>query len=133
MISIRKLAAVDIIGLGSRIIIGEFAVGAVAPLSLGVWTLVRSSSIGGRLFGAYLVALAINYVPLLFYAIQITRRNSASTEIADESPERSGLFRKYRRVSLLLLLPAVVPLLAIIESWRQSQVHRTPDVSTHRD
>lgn len=72
MISIRKLAAVEITFLGSRLVIAEFALGVAGPLGLGVLTLVRSQSSAGRLVGAYLMSLAVNCVPLLLHAVQIT-------------------------------------------------------------
>jgi hypothetical protein len=58
MISVRKLAAVDVAFLGSRLVIAEFALGVAGPLGLGVLTVVRSQSSAGRLFGAYLISLA---------------------------------------------------------------------------
>lgn len=114
----RKLAAVDLSGLGPRIIIPEFALGVIGPMALGVWTLMRSTSLGGALFGSYLLALSLNYLPLLVYAIQITRQRSIPATLADEPSDRGALFRKYRRVSLLLMVPAVVPLIALTEWWQ---------------
>jgi hypothetical protein len=126
MISIRKLAAVDIAGLGPRLIIAEFVLGVAGPLGLGILTLLRSNSLAGRLFGAYLVCLAVNYVPLLLYAIRFTRQKSAWEEIADEPGDRTELHRKYRRVSLLLLLPVVVPLISLLE-WRSERAARAAE------
>lgn len=121
MISIRRLAAVDLAGLGPRVIMTEFALGVAGPLVLGILTLLRSASFHGRLFGAYLLSLSLNYVPLLLHAIRITRDRSVSAELADESSDRRLLFRKYRRISLLLLLPLVVPTIALIEHWRSRE------------
>lgn len=45
------------------------------------------------------------------------RKGTARQEIANELPEKDRMFRKYRRHSLFLLVPLVVPILAIIQ-WR---------------
>lgn len=81
MIDFRKLAAVDIAFLGSRLILAEFSIGVFGSLALGVFTLLRSHSMGGIALGSYLLCIGINYVPLLLYAIrcasrQCTVRNS---------------------------------------------------------
>jgi hypothetical protein len=117
VIDIRRLAAVDIASLGSRFILVEFSIGAFGSLSLGVLTLVRTHSLGGTVFGAYLLCIGVNYLPLLVHAIDLARHGTARQEIADELPEKHRMFRKYRRQSLLLLVPLVVPILAIIQ-WR---------------
>jgi hypothetical protein len=115
VIDIRRLAAVDIAFLCSRFILAEFSIGVFGSLGLGVLTLVRTHSFGGTAFGAYLLCIGINYVPLLLHAVSIVRHGTANQEIADEMPDKRRMFRKYRRQSLLLLLPLVVPILAIIQ------------------
>ena len=115
MIDIRRLAAVDIALLGSRFILAEFSIGVFGSLCLGVLTLVRTHSPGGTFFGAYLLCIGVNYVPLLLHAISLVRDGTAYREIADEMLEKPRMFRKYRRQSLLLLVPLVVPILAIIQ------------------
>jgi hypothetical protein len=118
VIDIRRLAAVDIAFLGSRFILVEFSMGVFGSLGLGALTLVRTHSLGGTLFGAYLVCIGLNYVPLLVHGIDLVRYGTAKQEIADELPEKHRMFRKYRRQSLLLLVPLVVPILAIVQ-WRE--------------
>jgi hypothetical protein len=117
--SVRRLAAVDVAFLGPKIILAEFTLAVFGSLGLGVLTLARSHSGSGRLFGAYLVCLGINYVPLLLYSIDIVRRGSAHSEIADESGDRQQLFRKYRRLSLWLMVPLAVPAAALAGEWRR--------------
>jgi hypothetical protein len=119
VIKIRTLAAVDIAFLGPKLILSEFALGVIGPASLGILTLLRSHSLGGLLFGSYLISLGINYVPLLVYAIRIARNHTAHAEIAIESSDRKRMFRRYRWQSSLLLLPLVVPMAAIAQEWRR--------------
>jgi len=113
--NIRKLAALDLSFLGPRLILTEFSVGVLGCLALGSLTLVQTQSLGGRLAGIYLLGLGFNYVPLLFHAISIIRSGAASEEIAEELIDQRNTFRKYRTQSLLLLLPFVVPILAILQ------------------
>jgi hypothetical protein len=47
-------------------------------------------------WGAYMLAVGINYLALLLHAISIARRGSAQKEIADELGDRRAAFRKYR-------------------------------------
>ena len=62
--NIRKLVAVDIAFLGSRLILTEFSVGVFGSFGLGILTLARTDSLGWILFGPYLVCIGITYVPL---------------------------------------------------------------------
>jgi hypothetical protein len=67
------------------------------------------------LLGGYLLLLGVNYLPMLLHAVSLVRSHSASREIAEELSDRRVAFRKYRRHSLYLLLPLVVPLLATLQ------------------
>jgi hypothetical protein len=60
----------------------------------------------------------VNCIPLLIYAIGIARRGTAHAEIADESADRTRLFRKVRRQSLLVLFSLVVLLAAVLQEWQ---------------
>ncbi len=115
MISIRKLAALDIAFLGRGLILAEFGVGVIGPAVLGVLTLLRAHTPMWSVFGVYLLSLGLNYVPLLLHAIDLCRSGTARAEIADEIGNRGETFRRYRRQSLLLLLPFVVPIAALYQ------------------
>ena len=118
MINVRKLAAVDLAFLGPRLILPEFALGVFGPAAIGIVTLFRSHSAGAVLLGGYFVALGINYIPLLLHAISLVRHGTARAEVADEAGDRTQLFRHYRRQSLWLLVPFVVPLMALVQARR---------------
>jgi hypothetical protein len=123
-INLRKLAAIDIAFLGSKLIIAEFAGGVLLCGVLGMLVLFQGGSFTQLVLGVYLIALAINYVPMLIYAISLTRGNSARMELGQELNEKSRLVVKYRRQSLLLLVPLVVPILALKQK-RHKLWHRT--------
>ncbi len=90
---------------------------------VGTFILFRGHSLGQVALGAYFLSLAINYVPLLLYAINIARRKSARAEVADERAQGQRLaMREYRRQSLLLLLPLVVPAMAFTQERRKARV-----------
>jgi hypothetical protein len=123
MLNVRKLAAIDLYFLGPRFILAEFGLGVVALCALGLLTLragIRQDH-GVYLvaWGIYMVAIGINYVPLLLHAIDITRSGTAEKEIADELRERRVALRKYRRRSLLILLPLVVLILSIVQEVQE--------------
>src|SRR5215469_5880729 len=120
VIDFRKLAAVDIATLGSRFVLAEFSMGVFGSLALGVLILFRSHSVGGIALGAYLLCIGVNYLPLLLYAISLVRLDSAPYEIAEETADKSRMFRKYRRQSLLLLVPLAVPILAVARELQRN-------------
>jgi len=119
VVDVRKLAAIDLHFLGPKVILTEFALGVLGPVVLGLLTLRgaarHSWPWGLTLFGAYLLSLGVNYIPLLMHAVDLVRSRNASAEIAEELSERAAAFRKYRRQSLLLLVPLVVPIAAIAQ------------------
>ncbi|HEY0779823.1 MAG TPA: hypothetical protein VGD56_17790 [Gemmatirosa sp.] len=120
MLDVRKLAAIDIALLGPRLILAEFGTGVVGALALGSFAAVRSQSTPGRLLAAYLVTLGVNYVPLLVYALALRAPGRAHAVIGAElAADRRGAMRRYRRGSLLLLMPLVVPLLAVVQDRRR--------------
>jgi|SRR5215467_6512103 len=113
MFNARKLAAVDLAFLGPRVILPEFILGIVGPIGLGIWTIAKIRSTGGILFGVYLLLIGVNYIPLLGHAISLVKQGTAHQEIGGETDDKRKLFRKYRRQSLLLLLPLIVPFLTL--------------------
>ena len=125
IITIRKLAALDITFHGPKLILGEFAFGVFFTGALGFPLAYAGFVIGhfrvpwAPLLGCYLLLLALNYVPLLLYAIGIVRRRSAQEEVAFELAHKERYARKYTVQSLLLLLPLVVPILAIYQEWQK--------------
>src|SRR5579864_2109167 len=88
-INIRKLAALDIVFHGSRLILAEFAVGVVLCGVLGVISLfafLRNSDhpVSLAIPAFVFTWIAINYVLMLLYAINIVKAGSAEREVAFE-------------------------------------------------
>lgn len=116
-INVRKLAALDMAFNGPRLIITEFACGVFIPLGLGLLSLFRGHARWQSVFGIYMLFLAVNYVPLLIHAILIARKGSVREEVEAELGDRDEL-RRYQRQMLVLLLPLVVPVLALAQLSR---------------
>jgi hypothetical protein len=119
MINVRKLAALDLQFLGHKLILTEFGLGVAGSAAVGVVMLragiQRFHSRQMIVFGAYLILLGINYVPLLLHAMSMVRGGSALQEISGELADQRAAFRKYGRQSLFLLLPLVVPIAADLQ------------------
>ena len=113
VINVRKLAAIDLYFLGPKIILAEFGLGVPIMLVLGTLSLrtglLRTHALWQIALGVYLLLLGINYIPMLWCAIDIARRGSAATELGDELSDQGAAMRKYRRQSLWLLVPLAVP------------------------
>lgn len=108
----RKLAAIDIYFLGSKLIVFEYALGVVGLTFFGAWSILYAIAHGRSpwmlAFGAYLIAIGLNYVPLFVFAVGIAREHNACDILGTELADRSHAMRKYRRQSLLLLVPFAV-------------------------
>ncbi len=121
----RKLAAIDIAFLGCKLTITEFAAAVFLCPALGVFVLYRGHSSWQIALGLYLISLGMNYVPMLFYAVAITRSRSARAELGEELDDKGRAMRKYRRQSLYLLVPLFVAAVALREAHRAARSHRT--------
>ncbi len=122
IINVRKLAALDIALHGAPLILIEFGAAIAIGAAGGVWLTSTAIPVsqGTALFrlvlGAYLLCIAINYVPLLLYGIAVARHGSARQEAAAELAEKDGrAARRYGAQSLLLILPLVIPALALAQ------------------
>ena len=124
IINIRKLAALDMVFHSPKLILAEFALGVFGSVALGFVIAYPGFSDGRFTFTqllviGYMLFIALNYAPLLLYAISIVRRRSAQEEVAFELAHKEHYARKYTGQSFLLLLPLVVPVLAIYQEWQK--------------
>jgi hypothetical protein len=114
MIQPQKLAAIDLALLGPKFVIAEFVVGVVAGLGVGWLVLARGHGSKSLVLGLYLLSLGLNYVPMAWCAVDLTRKGVAIAEIEDELKDRGRAMRKYRRQSLWLLVPLVTVVMAFV-------------------
>jgi hypothetical protein len=122
MINIRKLAAVDMAWLGTRIIVAEYAVGVVIPFVLGLIS-IRSGFFGPVLsgweaaLGIWLVTIAANYIPLFIYAVLIAKAGTAKEE---GEPELAHA-KRYGVQQVIILVPFLVLVLALTQELGRRQ------------
>jgi hypothetical protein len=125
VINIRKLAALDIVFHGPKFILIEFALGVFGCAALGFFSMYfgifhgPNYSLFAVIMGCFLLWVALNYVPLLIYAISIVRHNSAFQEVAFELAHKDKYAGKYMFQSLMLLIPLAVPALAISQEMQK--------------
>ena len=116
--NLRKLAAIDVVFLGPKFVIAEYACGTLLPLALGMFILLRARSVWQVVLGVYFLCLGINYAPMLVYAIGLGDREKARAGIANELAEQRKAMSKYRRLSLVLLVPFAALILALRNKGR---------------
>ena len=127
MIQVRKLVAVELTYLGPKIIIAEYAIAVVIGLLVAVLSLRAGLFITHAAWqialSIYLLPVALTYAVLLVLAVSLARRGDFQAEIAGEVEVvgTKAIFRKYRRQSLWILVPLVVPLVAFKERKRPRQ------------
>jgi len=125
VINIRKLAALDIAFHGPKFILIEFALGVFGCAALGIFSLYfglfhgPNHSLFAVVIGCFLLWIALNYVPLLIYAISIVRHKSAHQEVAYELEHKDKYAKKHTFQSTLLLIPLAVPTLAAYQELQK--------------
>ena len=124
IMNVRKLAALDIVFHGPRLILAEFAVAVILGCGLGILQFFLFFHNSGHplpigFMGLFFSWIALNYTPLLLYTISIVRSKSAGQEVAFELEHKEIYARKYALQSLWLLLPLVVPVLAIFQEMQK--------------
>jgi hypothetical protein len=120
LIEVRKLAAVDMAWLGTRLVLAEYALGVVLPLALGLMSLrsgLADAAPGWQtLLGVWLVTIAGNYVPLFLYALAIVRGGTVQEEGLPELKHA----RRYGVQQAMIL----VPFLVVGVAWAQERRRR---------
>ena len=110
MFSLWTMVSLDMALHGAKVILLEFGASAPALIILGLLVSSRSWLIGG-----YLILIGINYLPLLVYAIQLSR---SSGHLRGE--EANIDYRQFGTGQLVILVPlAVVVILAISQFSRR--------------
>ena len=116
VIQVRKLVAVELVFLRPKIVFAEYGFAVVLGTASGVLSLrvglLRTNAAWQVLLGIYLLFVALTYAVLLGLAIAMARRGDPREEVAGELHDLPATFRKYRRQSLWILVPLVVPLAA---------------------
>ncbi|GCE14868.1 hypothetical protein [Tengunoibacter tsumagoiensis] len=116
VINVRKLAALDIVFHGMKMIMVEFLAAVLVCAGLAVLLLffISSHTLSNTLLGLYFLGVALNYLPLLSYALLIRTRDQAANVAERELKDVDHYGRRYSLQSILLILiPYALALLAL--------------------
>lgn len=119
---VKRLAALDMWGTRGtarrrRIIVTEFIIGAIGGTAIGAWVMVAASRTGTEVFGAWIAAAALNYVPLSVYAIRLSRPGALDAELAGVDTGRE--LRRYSVLQVLLVVPLAFWVLSVLALARR--------------
>lgn len=120
---VGRLVALDLHGLRGtrtrrRVIMVEFAAGAVLALGLGMWVTLGAGDVWWRLLGIWLIGIATNHFALTLCAMRLLLRNGAlTTELAGLDLARE--LKRYGALSLCLVVPFFVAALALVQRRRR--------------
>ena len=120
MIDIRKMAAVDMAWLGTRVIVVEYALGVVLPFILGLLSLrsgLAGESTWQLIMGIWLMAIAANYTPLFVYSVLIAKAGT----VKEEGQPEIAHAKCYGVQQLILLVPFLVVVVAIVQELERSK------------
>jgi hypothetical protein len=114
--NVRRLAAVDMHGAAGRavrrrIILAEFVLGFVGMVAIGIWMVVFTRSVGWWIFGAWLIGVGLNYLPVAVYAISLSRAGRLEAELAGADLTAEG--RHYTRVQWWIFVPLAIVVFAL--------------------
>ncbi len=114
-LNVRKLVALDMVFLGTRVIVAEYAAGVVLCAGIGILSLRK----GVLALGIPLLWIALNYVPLFLHSVDLARRGTARQEVALELADARAA-RSYSWRQLWILVPFAVVALALVQRLRQT-------------
>ena len=121
VLDVANLAALDMSAFGRRLIISEFAVGVGGCLVLGAISL-RSGLIGLSYgpswpvwLGLELLAVGLNYVPLLLLAVQASRDGELMARAARLLKEQPTVARRFGILQAWILVPLAVVIFALAQ------------------
>ena len=124
LIEVRKLAALDMAWLGTRLVLAEFALGVVLPAALGTLFLGLGLARHAELYhwlvlgGIWLLTIAANYVPLFLYAVVLARAGTVQEEAQAARPH----IRRYVLQQALILVPLSVLALSVAQEQGRRKV-----------
>lgn len=114
--NVRRLAAIDMYGTRGtvrrrRIILAEFVLGVVVMVGFGAWLVAAASGLGGRVLGVWVIGAGLNYAPLAWHAIGLSRPGALEAELAGIDTGRE--LRRYGVLQLWILAPLSLVVLSV--------------------
>jgi hypothetical protein len=109
------MAGLDLVLHGAILVLVEFGAGVAIPMVLGGLFLTRGHILWQFASGVYLLLLGFNYVPLLWEAIDLTRKQEELAALRTRVAEDRDLAARYTRRSITMLLPLILPILWVLQ------------------
>ena len=121
LLDVRRLAAIDMHGVAGtrrrrRVILAEFALGAVVGIFTGVWVAVSAGPAGWQVFGAWVAGIGVNYAALAWHAASLSRPGALDAELAGVDVPRE--LRRYSYLQFWVAVPLLLGILALGQSRR---------------
>jgi hypothetical protein len=113
LISIRKLAILDMAVHNRLLILAEFSAGSLIGILVGGYVLSRASNGYELLIGLGLLGIGLNYVPLALYGILNDPKHSLDPELLSLDSKR-----RYTAQSLFLVVPFFIIAIALLQKIR---------------
>jgi hypothetical protein len=115
-VDVRRLAAVDMHGAYGRrwrrwVIVAEFLTGVLVGVPLGVVVAANAGGPVGRVLGAWLAGACLNYVPLAWHALDLSRPGRLDRELA--GVDIPAALRHYTLAQLWVAVPLLFWWLAL--------------------
>lgn len=119
-ISIKKLVALDIVWHSPKLILTEFLLtvgltSALAIVNLSFFIRTSTHPLFVLALSVIFFGIALNYLPMVLYALLFARHKNAELEVAVELANKEHYARKYQLQSFLLFVPFAVLILAVIQ------------------
>jgi hypothetical protein len=95
------------------VILGEFLAGVVLCLAVGIVSMGTSDGAVGWLFGAWLVGVGLNHVPLALHALSLSHQGALEAELTGADVRRELDF--YSVAQLWLFVPLALAALALVQ------------------
>jgi len=126
LISVCKLAALDIVFHGPKLVLVEFTLSLGITAFLGLWILYQAvvsvTSFSNIILGLAFLGIGSNYLPLLLHAIRMARQGTAKAEVTFELDNPESSQRMYGiQSTIFILIPFALFILAIIQGFAQPQ------------
>jgi hypothetical protein len=109
-LNVRKLVALDMTFLGTRVIVAEYAAGVLLAGTIAILSLRR----GVLVLGLPLLWIALNYVPLFLHSVDLAWKGTARQEVAAELSDPNQA-RSYAWRQLWILVPLAVVVFAVAQ------------------
>lgn len=120
--NVRRLAAIDMYGGAGRtwrrwVILGEFLLGFVALVTVGLISWLSTSSLIWRLLAVWFVGVGLNYLALSLHALDLSRPGVLEHEL--DGVDKTAELRRYAFRQGWVLVPFALVAMALRQLVRR--------------